>query len=272
MVGCCERESMKRRAGVAAVGTVAFLLWAGLRADADEVTVLSAVGMRQVLLVLGPQFERATGHTLAISFESSGVIVPRVEAGAGADVLMLPRSAIDRLMKAGKVEAGTATDLANAIIGVAVRTGAPKPDISTPDAFKRALLSARSIARADPAQGGSSAVHIAEMAERLGISDEVKSKSIITFRAEDPLAAPGYAVASGRAEIALHQMQELLSVPGIEVVGPLPGDLQQTFFFSAGIMAGAKARDAGMALIDFLRTPAAAAVIKATGMEPAARR
>jgi molybdate transport system substrate-binding protein len=135
---------------------------------------------------------------------------------------MLPRSGIDRLMKAGKVEAGSAADLANAIVGMAVRKGAPKPDISSPEAFKRALLAANSIARADPAQGGSSAVHIAKVAERLGISEEVKAKSVITFRAEDPLAAPGYTVANGRAEIALHQIQELMSVPGIEIVGPLP--------------------------------------------------
>lgn len=261
---------MQRRSVVAAVGVVVFLLVAVIGAEAAEVKVLSAVGMRQVMLDLGPKFERSTGHTLSISYESSGVIVPRVEAGETADVLMLPRSGIDRLMKAGKVEAGTEADLANAIVGVAVRKGAPKPDISSPEAFKRALLAAKSIARADPAQGGSSAVHIAKVAERLGISDEVKSKSVITFRAQDPLAAPGYTVANGRAEIALHQIQELMSVPGIEIVGPLPGDLQQTFFFSAGIMTGAKEAEAGMALIKFLRTPAAAAVIKAKGMEPAA--
>jgi molybdate transport system substrate-binding protein len=264
------KVAMKRRSVFAAIGSAVFLLLAGIGAEGGEVKVLSAVGMRQVMRDVGPMFERATGHTLAIYYESSGVIVPRVEAGETADVLMLPRSGIDRLTKAGKVEAGTTTDLANAIVGMAVRKGAPKPDISTPDAFKRALLAAKSIARADPAQGGSSAVHIAKVAERLGISNEVKAKSVITFRAEDPLASPGYAVANGRAEIALHQMQELMSVPGIEIVGPLPSDFQQTFFFSAAIMAGAKEAEAGKALIKFLRAPAATAIIKAKGMEAAA--
>jgi molybdate transport system substrate-binding protein len=246
---------MIRPASAVIVAFVAILGCAGSRADAAELKVLSAVGMRQVLLALAPEFERATGHTLVIAFESSGVIEPRVQAGATADVLMLPRQAINRLILSGKVDGTTATDLANAIIGVAVRTGAAKPDISTPDAFKRALLSARSIARADPAQGGSSAVHIAEIAERLGIAEEVNAKSVITYRADDPLDAPGYTVAAGRADIALHQMQELLSVPGIEVVGPLPAALQQAFLFSAAVMTGAKEREAAVALIVFCSRP-----------------
>lgn len=262
---------MKIRSVAATNIGVMLLLVAGIGAQAAEVKVLSAVGMRQVMLDLGPKFERATGHTLAITFDSSGVIVPRIEAGEAADVLMIPRSGIARLAKTGKVVVGSATDLASAIVGVAVRKGAPKPDISTPDAFKRTLLAAKSIARADPTQGGSSAVHIAKVVERLGIADEVKSKSVITTRPEEIADSPGNAVANGRAEIALHQMQELMSVPGIDIVGPLPRDLQETFFFSAVIVTGAKQAKAGTALIDFLRTPDATAVIKAKGMEPAAR-
>lgn len=260
---------MKIRPFVAAnIGSM-LLFAAGIGAQAAEVKVLSAVGMRQVMLDLGPKFERATGHTLAISFASSGVIVKRIEAGETTDVLMIPRSGMDRMAQTGKV-IGSATDLASSIVGVAVRKGAPKPDVSSPEALKRTLLAAKSIARADPAKGGSSGVHIAKVAERLGIADEVKSKSVLMYAPDGPTASPGHAVAGGRAEIALHQMQELIAVPGIEIVGPLPGDLQETFFFSAAIATGAKEVEAGKALIGFLRTQEAMAAIKARGMQPAA--
>jgi molybdate transport system substrate-binding protein len=133
------------------------------------------------------------------------------------------------------------------------------------------LLDAKSIARPDPAHGGASGVHIANVLDRLGIADQVRAKTVIIGGPGDRLAMPGYAVASGRAEIALHQLQELLAVPGIEIVGPFPKDLQGAFMFSAGVATGAKERDTAKALINFLRTPDAAAVITAKGMEPAAR-
>jgi len=227
--------------------------------------------MRQVMLDLGPKFERATGHTLTMNFDSGGVIVKRIEGGETVDVLVIPRFGLERLTQTGRVVVGSATNLATSSVGVAVRKGAPRPDISSPDALKRALLSAKSIARPDPALGGSSGVHIAKVLERLGISDEVESKSAVSRRPGETGAMPGYAVADGRAEIALHQIQELIAVPGIEIVGPFPDDLQETFVFSAGVMTGAKEAEAGNALINFLRTPDAAVVIKAKGMEPAAR-
>jgi molybdate transport system substrate-binding protein len=256
--------------GAAANIGVILLLVVSIVAEAAEVKVLSAVGMRQVMLDLGSKFERATGHTLAITFDSGGVIVKRIEAGETVDVVMIPRSGIERLAEAGKVVVDSIANLARSSVGLAVRKGAPKPDISSPEAFKRTLLAAKSIARPDPALGGSSGVHIAKVLERLGIADEVTSKSVISSRPGETAAMPGYAVANGRAEIALHQIQELISVPGIEIVGPLPGELQETFVFSAGILAGAKEPEAGKALINFLRTPDATAVIKAKGMEPAA--
>jgi molybdate transport system substrate-binding protein len=235
-----------------------------------EVRVLSAVGMRPVMLKLGPKFERATGHRLKISFNAGGVIQTRLEQGETADVVMINRVRIEQLAAAGKVVKGTTTDLATSRVGVAIRKGAPRPDISDPEAFKQMLLKARSIACPDPALGGSSGPHIAKMFERLGIAEAVKPKLLIVSTPEQERTMPGQLVADGKAEVALHQVQELLAVPGIDVVGPLPDDLQGVFVFSAAVLADSKAVSASKALIEFLRSPNTLAVIKATGMEPAA--
>lgn len=240
------------------------MLFTGIEIEAADVRVLSAVGMRQVMSELGPAFERATGHRLAIEFASSGVILQRLESGESLDVVMVPRSGIERLRRAGKLRAGAATAIATSRVGVAVRTGAPRPDISTPEALKRALLDARSIACPDPASGGSSALHIATVFERLGIASALKTKTVFST-APDQVAA-GAVVAAGKAELALHQIQELMAVPGIEIVGPLPDALQETFVFSAALLAGAREPAAARALLAFLTTPEARAVVKAKGM------
>jgi molybdate transport system substrate-binding protein len=241
----------------------------GVTADAADVKVLSAVGMREVMLDLAPKFERATGHTLAMSFDASGVIVRRIETGETVDVIMILRSSFERPTQAGKIAPGSVTDLASSIAAVAVRHGAPKPDISSVEAFKHMLLDARSIARPNPADGGASGVHIEQVLKRLSILDEVNAKTVAYGQPTDPEAMPGYKVAVGRADLALHQLQELLAVHGIDIVGPFPKELQGAFIFSAGIITSAKDRTAAKALIDFLRTPESAKVIKAKGMEPA---
>ena len=234
-----------------------------------EVRMLSAVGMRQAMIDLGPKFERATGHRLKVSFDSGGMILKRLEHRGAADVVIINRSGLDRLSREGRLVPGSVTDLATSIVGVAVRKGARKPDISTPEAFRRAMLSAKTIACPDPALGGSSGVHIAKVFERLGIAELVKPNLVLARTPEQEHTMPGHVLAEGKAEIALHQMQELLAVPGIEIVGPLPGELQETFVFSAGIMSDATDVKAARTLIEFLRTPEARAVIKAKGMEPA---
>ena len=241
----------------------------GVLGTTGEVRVLSAVGMRQVMSELGPKFERTTGHRLKVSFDSGGVILKRLEHGEAADVVMINRSGMERLSGAGRLVGGSVRDLATSTVGVAVRKGARKPDISTPEAFKRAMLAAKRIACPDPALGGSSGVHIAKVFERLGIADAVKPKLVLVSTPEQEQTMPGQVLAQGNAEIALHQMQELIAVPGIEIVGPLPDDLRETFIFSAGIMTDATDVKAARALIEFLRTPEARAVIKAKGMEPA---
>jgi molybdate transport system substrate-binding protein len=255
---------MKIRALVAAANIgFMFLLVLGIKAEAAELTVLSAFGMQSVLDDLGPKFERATGHTLAISFATGGATVKRAQDGETADVVIALRQGIDGLVKDGKAIADNVTVLARSGIVVVVRKGAPKPDISSPDALKRTLLAAKSISYVDPASG----IHFAKVLDRLGIANEMQSKTV--FPNPKTPAEVGVLVANGEAEIGVHVIQEVMSVAGIEIVGPLPGDLQNTIVFAAAIMASAKDAEASKALVNFLRTPEAAAVIKAKGMEPA---
>jgi len=232
--------------------------------EAAEIKVLCANGMRGVIEELGPRFERATGHKLAVSFGTLGVIVDRVQKGETVDVVTLPRQGIERLVKDGKADGGSIAVLARAGIGVIVRRGAAKPDISTPEALKRSLVAAKSITYLDPAAGGTSGAHFAKVLDRLGIAAEMKSKTVLHPNAR----AAGALVANGDAEIGINLIQELIALPGIDLVGPLPADLQNTLVFAAVIMTDAKDRTAAKSLIDFLRTPEAMSVIKATGMDP----
>jgi len=244
-----------------------FLLVLGIKAEAAELKVLSAFGMQSVMEDLGPKFERATGHKLAISFATGGATVKRAQDGESADVVIALRQGIDSLVKNGKAAADNVTVVAHSGIVVAVRKGAPKPDISSPDALKRMLLAAKSISYVDPASGGASGIQFAKVLDRLGIANEMKSKTV--FPNPKTPAAVGVLVANGDAEIGVHVIQELIPVAGIDLVGPLPGDLQNTIVFSAAIITGAKDAAAAKALVDFLRTPDSAKVIKAKGMDPA---
>ena len=254
-----------------AASVIGALLLAGAHApDAAEVKVLSAVGMRQVMLDLGPKFERATGHILAITFDSTGLLAKRIAAGEKVDVMMLNQSAIETLGRDGRVVAGSVAHIASSVAAVAVRKGAAKPDISSADGFKRLLLSARSVARPSPAVGGSSGDHIVKVLDRLGIAEQVNAKSVIVTTGHPGQVAnsPGEAVANGKAEVALHQLQELMAVPGIEIAGPFPGEFQGSFVFSAALGTTGEQTQAGKSLIAFLRTRGATEVIRAKGMEP----
>jgi len=246
----------------------AFAAFVGLaqwtNAQATEIKVFSANGMREVMEDLGPKFERATTHRLTFAFGTLGAIVQRIQSGEAADVIILPRQGVDRLVNEGKASAGTVTVLARAGIGVIARKGAPKPDISSPESLKRTLLTARSITYLDPATGGTSGVHFAKVLDRLGIVAETKPKTVLHPNAR----AAGVLVANGDAELGINLIQELIPLPGIELVGPLPGDLQNTLVFAAAVGTGAKDAAAAKALIDFLGAPQSAAVIKAKGMEP----
>ena len=242
-----------------------FLLVGGIAAEAAEIKVLSHRGIRPVMEDLGPKFERASGHKLAITFGPAGGVVKLVQGGETADVVITSRQEIDGFVKDGKAVADNVAVVALSGIGVAVRKGAPKPDISSPEALKRTLLAAKSITYSNPALGGAAAIHFEKVLDRLGIANEMKSKTVLSKSGSDT----GVVVANGEAEIGVQVSQLLISVAGIEIVGPLPGDLQNTVVFSAVIMVGAKDAAASKALVDFLRTPEAATVIKAKGMEPA---
>lgn len=240
------------------------LLMIGIAAQAADVKVLSAIPMRTVMEDLGPKFERASGHKLAITFGNLGAIVKRVQGGETPDVLIIPRQGIDGFLIDGKASAGNVTEIARAGFGVAVRKGASKPDISSPEAFKRALLAAKSITYGNPAAGSASGAYFVKVLDRLGIADEMKSKTVFPKS-----GAAEVLVANGEAEIAVNHLVQLVPFAGIEVVGPLPGDLQGFDVFAAAILAGARDAEASKALVHFLLTPEAATVIKAKGMEPA---
>jgi molybdate transport system substrate-binding protein len=170
------------------------------------------------------------------------------------------------LVKNSKAAAENVTALASAGISVAVRKGAPKPDISSPDALKRTLLAAKSISYVNPASGGASGIHFATVLDRLGIVNEMKSKTV--FPNPQTPSEVGVLVADGKAEIGVHLTGELIPVAGIDIVGPLPGNLQNSIVFAAAVMGATKDAEAAKALVNFLRTPEAAAVMKAKGMEP----
>lgn len=248
------------------IGFVALLLVTAAAAGA-ELKVLSAVGVQEVMENLGPKFERATGHKLVIVFDPMGRVLKRIEDGESGDVIVLPAQGIDRLVKEGKASADDVRTVARSNVGVAVRKGTPKPDISSPEAFRQAMLDAQSIVISDPARGGVATPHILKVFERLGIAEEMKRKTVHTKITG--AAGIAQAIAESDVNIGLNQLQEFTPVAAMEIVGPLPGDLGLTTLFSAVVMGGAKNVDAAKALVNFLRTPEAAVVIKAQGLEPA---
>jgi len=231
-----------------------------------EIRVLVSGGLTQAYLELVPEFERATQHKIVSAFGASmggapDSIPSRLQRGEPVDIVILARSALDGLVTQGKVVAGSQVDLVRSSIGMAVRAGAPKPDISSVEALKRTLLQAKSIAYSDSASG----VYIStELYQRLGIADQVASKSKRIPSSE----RVGTVVARGDAEIGFQQISELLPIKGIDYVGPLPQDAQRVTVFSAGIAVGAKEPEAAKALIAFLASPAATAAIKKSGLEP----
>jgi len=247
-----------------------FLVLAGLlvaaAATADEIKVVTSGAFTAAYLELVPQFERATGHKVVTSFgpsigSSPDAIPNRLRRGEPIDVVILAASALDALIADGQVARGSRLDLVRSSIGMAVRSGAPKPDISTLEAFTKTLMAARSIAFSSSASG---VYFFSELFPRLGITDVIRAKS----RMVDSGPA-GALVARGEAEIAFQQISELLPVAGIDYVGPLPKEAQRVTVFSAGIVLGARASAAAAALLEFLASPAADGAIRKSGLEPA---
>jgi len=268
-----KRDLMKtipvgKFAAVAALALLSALL-TSTTVRADEIKVVTSGGFTAAYLELVPQYESSTHHKLVTEFGPSmgtthNAIPIRLERGEAIDVVILAAPALDDLIKQGKVRAGSRVDLVKSLIGMAVKAGAPRPDISTVDALKHTLLAAKSIAYSDSASG----VYLStELFPKLGIGDQIQSKS--RKIEADPV---GGVVATGEFEIGFQQISELRPVKGIDIVGPLPPGAQKVTVFAAGIPATAMHPEAAKALIEWLASPVAYAAIKKSGLEPAHSR
>ncbi len=233
-------------------------------AAAAEIKVLTAGAFKQVLLVLVPDFEKQTGHKVILENDTVGALTKRIEGGEAFDLAVLTPAAVNDLSTKGKFVAGSRTNLGRVGVGVVVKEGAPKPDISSVDAFKKTLLAAKSVAYIDPAAGGSSGIYVAGLLDKLGVAAAVKPKAKLI-----PGGAVAEHIARGEAEIGIHQISEILPVKGITLVGPLPADIQNYTVYAAGLGANGKESEAAKALLKTLSGPAAADVLKSKGMEPA---
>lgn len=227
-------------------------------ANAAEIHIWTAKAIATVLEEVGPQFERASGHRLNVYSGLPTDFEKRLKAGDPLDLLI--SSLVDQWVKEGKLVAATRTDIARSGIGVEVRAGTRKPDISSVEAFKRALLDAKSIAYLRVGSG----IYVHGLLERLGIAEAVKSK---VTRPESDIVSE--LVAKGEVELGMVTMTQILTTPGVDLVGPLPAEIQSYVAFAAGVSVNSKAPDAAKQLIKFLTGPAAIPVIKAQGMEPA---
>jgi len=244
---------------VTAAGFAALL--SAFPVSAAEIKVLASNGVRAALEELAPAFERDTGNRLVISFGLAAALKRQIEAGEAFDLAILTSAGIDDLAKQGKVDGASRASIARSGVGIGIRKGGPRPDIGTPDAFKRTLLSAKSISWAKEGQSG---IYFAGLLERIGIAEQMKPKIVPAATGVEV----GKLVASGQVEFGVILVNELMAAPGVEVLGPLPAELQSYTVFHAGVGVGSKDSSAAKALIKFLTTPSAGAVFKAKGQEP----
>ena len=230
---------------------------------AAEIKVLTAGAFKQVVLAMVPEFERQTGHKVSVDYATAGELQKRIDSGEAFDVAVITPVAVDALIDKGRIMQGSRVDLATVGVGVVVKEGAPKPDIGTVDAFRQAMLAAKSVAYIDPKSGGTTGIYIEKLMDRLGIGDAVRAKA--------KLKMGGYVaelVVSGEAEIGLHQISEIVPVKGAVLVGPLPKEIQNITTYAAGISAATKNQTAAQALIKAFSGPDAASLLKSKGMEP----
>jgi len=229
-------------------------------ADAVELNVIAGGSMTAPLNKISPEFEKATGHKLSIHFDSTPNIIARINAGTPFDVVVVPVDVFKDAAARAHFAPGPTVDVARVGYGVIVRADAPKPDISTPDAFKQAMLAAPSLAFLPSSAAGA---YVTKVFERLGIAEEMKARTKVQA---SPAQIP-QAVAKGEADVGVF-LSNVLIAPGVELVGPFPSDLQQELVFTSTVAADTREADAAKALIDYLRLPAATTVIKAAGMTP----
>jgi molybdate transport system substrate-binding protein len=246
-----------------AVFLVALGVWAcAATAEAAEIKVLSAGAVKGIVGELAETFRQETGHTVAFTSGTAGEIRQKVRAGDPADVIFVTDTVVEQLVAARLIVADTRVDIARTGVGVAVRAGAPLPDISTPEAFKRTVLATKSLVYTDPASGATSGIHVAGVLQRLGIADAMKDKTV--------LWRGGYAaeaLLTGQADLCVHQISEILPVNGVRLVGPLPRELQKITTYSGALSARAAVPEAGRAFIAFVSRPSFKAKFAAAGLD-----
>jgi len=229
-------------------------------AGAAEIKVLSTQATEQAYRELAPQFEQASGHKVSTIFTGTLDVQKRIAAGESYDIILMAGPAIDDFIKAGKVVPGSRVDIARSGVGVAVKAGAPKPDIGSTEAVKKTLLAAKSIGYST----GPSGVYLTGLFQRLGVADAIKGK----LKQTPTGVFVGNIVASGEAEIGFQQVSELAHFPGVDFVGPLPADIQEVTVFSAGLQVGAKETEPAKSWLKFLTAPEHAAAFTSRGLTP----
>lgn len=260
------RANFIRQRAIAALFASSLLSASGaatIDARAADVKVMSTVALTPALDELAAKYE-AGGNHLIFVYGTIANLKKKIDEGETADVLILSRPVLNDLQAQGKVAKDSIVDVGTSYVAVGVRAGAPRPDISTPEKLKEALLATKSISYADPAKGGASGVHMAKVIDRLGIADRMQPKTILV-----PGAQAGELVARGEAEMGVAQASEIAAVAGTQVVGPLPGEFNSKITFSAGIGATSQNPAAAKSLIELLTGPAGTAVLKSKGMDPA---
>jgi molybdate transport system substrate-binding protein len=253
-------KSMKIAAGVIVAGVLSAAVMT-TPARAAEITVIGSTAMTEFIEAVIPIFEHDSGHKVKASFLSGSMLPVKVKEGARADLIITTPESIDDLVKAGRLVAGSRVDFIRSSAGVAVKAGAPKPDISTPEAFKNALLAARSVGISK----GPSGFYMLSLLERLGIAEAVKAKAVFT----EPGQRVGLVIASGQAEIGVQQITELLAMPGIDFVGPLPPTLQTTIIYATARTTNAKETAPADAFVKFLSSKSVVPSARKMGLDPA---
>jgi molybdate transport system substrate-binding protein len=258
-MGRTEREPQMRASLILAAASFVAAVTA---ADAADMKILTAGAMKAVVLELVSAFEKETGHKAVVDNDTAGGLARRIEGGEAFDLAVITPGAINDLAGKGKIVAGSRVNVARVGVGIVVKEGAPLPDVSNVEAFKRALIAAKTVAYIDPASGGSSGIYLTGLFDKLGIAAEIKPKA--------KLKQGGYVadlIASGEAELGLHQISEILPVKGVKLVGPLPAEIQNYTTYAAAVGKDAKQPEAAAAMLKLLAGSAAEPVLKARGME-----
>ena len=245
------------------IALLTLFLWvSSTPADAAEIKVLSAGAMKSIVTELGESFRQETGHTIVISTGTAGEIRQKMVSGEWTDVVIVTDSVLEQLATPGLIVADTRVDIARTAIGVAVRQGAPLPDIATTEAFKQSILAAKSLVYTDPARGATSGMHFAAVLQRLGIADAVKGKTV-----RWPGGYAAEALVTGQAEICVHQISEILPVKGVTLVGPLPKELQKLTTYSAAVASLATKPEVARAFVAYLARPSFKPKLAAAGLD-----